>query len=374
MKKKKRKRKRGKKISLPNNVAPIIVVPHENDTLDDDLVMPIACCDDYDWEDNDTSYDLENLFGTCLEQYDNCYTIGAIHTINDESDYAYDMKRPKLGDAMFDENDMFENIFAAINVCPKLGDAMFNEDDIFSLPSFDMQIYYDDSMPPIYDDYIDESGFGRVSTLGSSDPTILEDVESYNIYESGFGEVMTLFSDESTISEEVPIDYENKVAIYDDYCDDMYAIKNNDNHETCHHDFNFQLDYASHDSYFVEFAPTTIHENKFAYVESSKISMQVDHEKNALGAGYIVEFIHDATENYYEGGTYACRNCNNIKFPLYVLKILKLCLFCLPMLVDYCSHKLFAHKIPMHRKWVRLKCASHILHDALFMFQFLSFM
>ena len=53
--------------------------------------------------------------------------------------------------------------------------------------------------------------------------------------------------------------------------------------------------------------------------------MLVDHEKNALDAGYIVEFIHDATENYYEGGTYACRNCNNIKFPLYVLKILKLC-------------------------------------------------
>ena len=212
---------------------------------------------------------------------------------------------------------------------------------------------------------------GRVSTLGSNDPTIFEGVESYcDNYESGFGEVMTLFSDESTISEEVPIDYENKVAIYDDYGDDMYPIKNNDNHETCHHDFNFQ----SHDSYFVEFAPTTIDENKFAYVESRKISMQVDHEKNALGAGYIVEFIHDATENYYEGGTYACRNCNNINFPLYVLKVLKLCLFCPPMQVDYCSHKLFAHKIPMHRKWVRLKCSSHSLHDAPVMFQFLSFM
>ena len=72
-------------------------------------------------------------------------------------------------------------------------------------------------MPPIYDDYN---------------------------YESGFGEVMTLFCDESTISEEVPIDYENKVAIYDDYCDDLYAINNNDIHETCHHDFSFQLDYA----------------------------------------------------------------------------------------------------------------------------------
>ena len=47
------------------------------------------------------------------------------------------MQRPKLGAAMFDENDMFENLFAAINDCPKLGDAMFNEDDIFSIPSFD---------------------------------------------------------------------------------------------------------------------------------------------------------------------------------------------------------------------------------------------
>ena len=79
---------------------------------------------------------------------------------------------------------------------------MFYEDDTFCPPSFDEKIYYDDSMPPFYDDYADESGFR---------------------------EVMTLFSDESTISEEVPIDYENKVAIYDDYCADMYAIKNNDN-------------------------------------------------------------------------------------------------------------------------------------------------
>ena len=84
----------------------------------------------------------------------------------------------------------------------KLGEAMFDEQDIFCPPSFDEQIYYDESMPPIYDDY----------------------------------------------------------------CDDMYAINNNDNHETCHLDPNFQ----SHDSYFVEFAPITIHEKKFAYVENSK--------------------------------------------------------------------------------------------------------
>ena len=151
-----------------------------------------------------------------------------------------------------------------------LGDAMFDEDDICSPPSFDEKIYYDDSMPPIYDDYIDESEFV---------------------------EVMTLFNDESTISEEVLVDYyENKVFIYDDYGDDMYAINSNDNHETFHHDFNFQY----HDSYCVEFAPTTIHENKFAYVKINEISMLMDHEKNTLCDGYIVEFIHDATENYYE--------------------------------------------------------------------------
>ena len=88
----------------------------------------------------------------------------------------------------------------------------------------------------------------------------------------------------------------------------------------------------------------------------------------------LLNSIHDATVNYYEGGIYACRNCNNIKFSLYVLKVLKLYLFCLPMLVDSCSHKLFPHKIPMHRKWVRLKSASHILHDAPVMFQLLCFM
>ena len=83
--------------------------------------------------------------------------------------------------------------------CHKLGDAMFEEDDIFSPPRFDVEICYNDCVPPISDDYNDESGFG---------------------------EVMTLFSYESTILGEASIDYDNKVAIYDDYADDMYAIKN----------------------------------------------------------------------------------------------------------------------------------------------------
>ena len=93
-KKKKKRGNKGKKVSLPNDVA------------------PTTHCDD-----------------------DNCFPIGAIHIFNDESDYAYDTKRPKLGDAMFDENDMFENLFAAINVFPKLRYDILNEDDLFSPPT-----------------------------------------------------------------------------------------------------------------------------------------------------------------------------------------------------------------------------------------------
>lgn len=52
----------------------------------------------------------------------------------------------------------------------------------------------------------------------------------------------------------------------------MYAINSNDSHETCHRDFNAQIDYVnqvSFDSYFIEFDPTIIAENKFAYVKSN---------------------------------------------------------------------------------------------------------
>ena len=51
----------------------------------------------------------------------------------------------------------------------KLGDAMLDEDDIFCPPSFDEQIYYDESMPPFYDGYIDESGFGSTHQIGKID-------------------------------------------------------------------------------------------------------------------------------------------------------------------------------------------------------------
>ena len=64
-----------------------------------------------------------------------------------------------------------------------------------------------------------------------------------------------------------------------------------------------------------------MNDNKFAYVESSEIFMLVDHERNASCDSYIVEFLHDSTENYYERGTYALTYLSNIKFPLHVLKV-----------------------------------------------------
>src|SRR3954468_1504234 len=186
----------------------------------------------------------------------------------------------------FDANDMQSH---------KLGDSMFYEDDLFIPPSFDEEIYFDDTLPPIYDDY----------------------------------------------------------------CDDTYAIKNKI--LQVHHDKN-----DSCDSYFVEFAPTITNEKDFAYVWSNKFSMLADHDKKKLCDTYIVEFIHDPTENYYERGIYAHRYFNNIKFPLFMLKVLKLHLFCLPMLIALCFNELFYCNIPMHRKHFRLICVWYLLLDALF--------
>ena len=81
----------------------------------------------------------------------------------------------------------------------------------------------------------------------------------------------------------------------------------------------------------------------------------VDHEKRVLSDNYFVEFIYDATENYYERGKYGCWSSYVTKTPLCMLKVLKLFLFHLPVLETLCSNDLFSYKMPMHRKWVRLK-------------------
>ena len=115
---------------------------------------------------------------------------------------------------------------------------------------------------------------------------------------------------------------------------------------------------------FENFDPTIL--------ELDKNYMFVDHEKHGLCDSYIVEFAHDATINYYERGTYGCRNVHVTKKPLFKMQVLKLLLVYLPTLVTMFSMDLFVYKTPMHRKWVRVKCISNFLLDAPFFFMFLS--
>src|SRR3954463_8657412 len=92
------------------------------------------------------------------------------------------------------------------------------------------------------------------------------------------------------------------------------------------------------------------------------------HEQHDLCDSYILYVVHDTTENYFERGKIGCRNFVT-KTPLFMLKVLKLFFFYLPMLVIFCFHDLFSYKFPMHRKWVRLKFVSYFLLNALFRFK-----
>jgi hypothetical protein len=109
------------------------------------------------------------------------------------------------------------------------------------------------------------------------------------------------------------------------------------------------------DSYFVEFSPTTINKNDYVYVGSINSFMHMVHDKNVLCDSYIVNSIHDATKSYYERGKYSFMHLNSIKFPLFMLKFLKLRLFCFPMLVALCFHDLFLYKTLFNGKWFRFK-------------------
>ena len=102
--------------------------------------------------------------------------------------------------------------------------------------------------------------------------------------------------------------------------------------------------------------------------------MHVDHIEKILCDSYIVEFDYDPTCNYYERGKYGCKNFHVIKLPLVMLRSSMFYSSSLHMLDVSCLDNLFAYKMPMHRKYVRLKLVFHMLHDVLFVFQVLSFM
>ena len=53
-------------------------------------------------------------------------------------------------------------------------------------------------------------------------------------------------------------------------------------------------------------------------LEGDKIYMLVDHEKKDNCDRYIIEFVHDTAENYYERGKYGSRNLYVTKTPLFI--------------------------------------------------------
>ena len=108
-------------------------------------------------------------------------------------------------------------------------------------------------------------------------------------------------------------------------------------------------------------------------LEECQLCMHVDHVENMLCDSYIVEFDYDPTCNYYERGKYGWRNFHVTKLPLVMLRLLLFLSASLHMLVYACLDNLFAYKMPMHRKYVRLRCDFHMLYDALVVLQFLSF-
>ena len=182
----------------------------------------------------------------------------------------------------------------------KLGEASFDEHDIFSPPSFEEEICFDDTLSPVYDDYND-SGILVPPTIVDKVYCHYDVPPIYDVYNDKYA----IFSS-YTIKDKIHYDYAMP-AIYDDYNDGCDS-----------------------------FTPTITNETVYAYVESNDTFMHVDHDKNALCDSYIVEFIHDATKSYYGRGKYGCRIFHLIKTSLHMLKVLKL-LFFMFLCLSLCS-------------------------------------
>jgi hypothetical protein len=162
---------------------------------------------------------------------------------------------------------------------------------------------------------------------------------------------------------------DTKPLVYDGYDDEYNIFSSPTFEDKISYDYNMPPvfdDYGDENNYFVESAPTTI-----VHVGSINSFMHVAHDRDVLCDGYIVNSSHDATKSYYERGKHGLMDLNNIEFPLFMLQILKWHLFYLSMFATMCLIDLFSYKIPMHRKWFRFKCVSHLLFDALSCFKFL---
>ena len=157
---------------------------------------------------------------------------------------------------------------------------------------------------------------------------------------------------------------------YHDWCDSSYDLENL---------------FKPHDEYAIDNSVCNNIESGFGEVmtlvndnptilEEGQPRMHVDHVENMLCDSYVVKFAYDPTCNYYGRGKYGCRNFHVTKLPLVMLRLLSSLSSSLHMLIFACYDNLFAYKMPVHRKYVRLRCVCHVFYDSLFALQFLSFM
>ena len=108
-------------------------------------------------------------------------------------------------------------------------------------------------------------------------------------------------------------------------------------------------------------------------LEGCQLCMHVDHVENMLCDSLLLNLIMP-TCNYYERVKYCGRNFHLTKLPLFMLRLLLFLSSSFHMLLFACLDNLFGYKMPMQTKYVRLKCEFHMLYDAIFVLQFLSFM
>ena len=201
---------------------------------------------------------------------------------------------------------------------------------------------------------------GDVISMLSLNINIANDMESSKLGDDTFDE-RDIFSP-PTFEEKLYFD-DTLLPTYD-YNDEYDVFSPPTIEDKIYYDYDMPPKYNDYHDGYDCFTLTIPNKKDFAYMKSNDTFMLLDHGNNALCDSYIVEFIHDATEIYNERGRHGSKYLNNKKFPLFMVNILKLCLFCLPMLVALCFNELFYCNIPMHRKHVRLKCV--LLLDALF--------
>jgi hypothetical protein len=182
-----------------------------------------------------------------------------------------------------------------------------------------------------------------------------------------------VFTNEHTLEDSYSIAYDDTIPLV--YDDDEYDIFSPPTiEEKISYDYNMPPifdDYGdenNNDSYFVEFSPTTINKNDYVYVGVLILLCMWLMIRMFYVIAILLIFMMLLKVIMREGSMVLCIS-TNIKFPLFMLKTLKLHLFCFPMLVALRFLDLFLYKILFYRKWFRLKSVSYLIFDALFCFK-----